>query len=109
MVNFSLYIYLSIIGRACDSAGVFLPMPPYGFGIARAELINNNEMGRHPYDRLRIIYAKQEDWNKAIKICQYFVDSIKSGNTQFVHPSFKITMKKYEEWIRKYERKLARA
>jgi len=72
------------------------------------ELINNNEMGRHPYDRLRIIYAKQKDWDNAIKICQKFIDSIKSGNDQFLHPSFKIIMKKYKEWIRKYEKKLGK-
>jgi len=70
------------------------------------ELINNNQMGRHPYNRLRIIYAKRKDWNNAIKICQKFIGAVESGNDQFLHPSFKITVKKYEEWIRKYERKL---
>lgn len=63
-------------------------------------------MGRHPYDRLRIIYAKQKDWNSAIRVCQKLIAAVKSGNNQFIHPSFKITMKKYEEWIKKYKRKL---
>jgi len=70
------------------------------------ELINNNQMGRHPYNRLRIIYAKRKDWNNAIRICQKFINAVKSGNNQFLHPGFKITVKKYEEWIRKYEKKL---
>lgn len=62
-------------------------------------------MGRRPYDRLRILYAKQKDWNNALTICHKFVDTVKSGNKQFLHPGFKVTVKKYEEWIRKYEKK----
>ena len=69
------------------------------------ELINAHQMGRSPYDRLRILYAKQKDWNNALKICHKFVDTVKSGNKQFLHPGFKVTVKKYEEWIRKYEKK----
>jgi len=60
-------------------------------------------MGRHPYHRLRIIYAKQKNWDNAIKICHKFINAVKSGNKQFLHPGFKITVRKYEEWIRKYE------
>lgn len=68
------------------------------------ELIKSNKMGRRPYDRLRILYAKQKNWDNAIKICHKFIDTVKSGNKQFLHPGFTVTVKKYEAWIRKYER-----
>ena len=68
------------------------------------ELVNHNQMGRRPYDRLRILYAKQKDWNNAVKICQKFINAVNSGNNQFLHPGYRVTVKKYEDWIRKYEK-----
>jgi len=68
------------------------------------ELIKSNKMGRRPYDRLRILYAKQKNWDNAIKICHKFIDTDKLSKKQCLHPGFTINLKKDEAWIRKYER-----
>ena len=37
-------------------------------------LINSGFDGSNPYERLRILYAKQENWIGAIKACQAYID-----------------------------------
>ena len=60
--------------------------------------VNDGFVGTHPYERLRIIYAKRKDFEKAAVICERFV----------VLPD--VTKKKwakYAEWAEKYRAKMA--
>lgn len=39
-------------------------------------------IGLHPYDRLRIIYTKQKDYNGAIRVCQSYINLPRSSKQQ---------------------------
>jgi hypothetical protein len=54
--------------------------------------VNMGFEGSFPYERLRIIYAREEDWEGAIKTCQAYL------KLRVIPEREK---KRMEEWIRK--------
>jgi len=64
------------------------------------QLINSGFDGSNPYERLRIIYAKQKNWEGAIKACQAYIALKK------MYSGHAIKEKRMEEWIRKYRQRI---
>jgi len=64
------------------------------------QLINSGFDGSNPYERLRIIYAKQKNWVGAIKACQAYIDLEKK------YSGYLIKEKRMKEWIRKYNQRI---
>lgn len=65
--------------------------------------------GNHPYDRLRIIYTRREQYDDAIRVCRAFVQMaetlIELGAKR---PDLKPKREKFLEWIAKLEKKKAK-
>lgn len=55
------------------------------------------------YERLRIIYGNQKDWEGAIRACQAFLD-----HSKHVPQSWEVKRRKMQEWIRKYKIRLGK-
>lgn len=64
------------------------------------QIVSMGFEGSFPYERLRIIYAKQGDLNGAIKACQAYVDLNAS------YRGYDVKKERMKEWIRKYRAKL---
>ena len=64
------------------------------------QIINDGFNGSFPYERLRIICAKQKDWRGAIKACQAYVSLDAS------YMGYDVKKERMKEWIRKYREKL---
>lgn len=64
------------------------------------KLINSGFDGSNPYERLRKIYAKQKNWEKAIQVCKAYI------NLEKTYSGHQIKEKRMEEWIRKYSQRL---
>lgn len=64
------------------------------------QVINDGFTGSFPYERLRIIYAKEKDWEEAIKVCRIYVE------LNAFYGGYNVKTKRMQEWIRKYEAKL---
>lgn len=67
--------------------------------LYEANLVDGFE-GSHPYERLRIIYAKRKDYANAIRVCQAFVALPTRGST---NPK---KIKRFQEWIYKYKARM---
>jgi len=64
------------------------------------QIINMGFTGSFPYERLRMICAKQKDWKEAIKACRAYIDADQS------YPGYDIKSRRMKKWIREYEVKL---
>ena len=65
--------------------------------------INEGFDGSHPYERLRIIYAKNNDWQGAIKACEGYIDL----NATYL--GYEIKRKRMQGWITKYMRRVTKS
>ncbi|MEM7348190.1 MAG: hypothetical protein AAF485_28505, partial [Chloroflexota bacterium] len=54
--------------------------------------ITDKFIGKHPYNRLRIIYTKRKDYHNAIRVCQAF-KSLSKNNTLFDNHIAKLNAK----------------
>lgn len=59
-----------------------------------------NDFSGSPYERLRILYAKEKDWHSAIGVCRQYL------NLKKKHGIFTSKEKRMQDWIEKYESKL---
>jgi tetratricopeptide (TPR) repeat protein len=64
------------------------------------QIINTGFAGSFPYERLRMICAKQKDWKEAIKACRAYIDVDQS------YPGYDIKSRRMKKWMREYEAKL---
>jgi len=64
------------------------------------QLIDSGFDGSNPYEQLRKIYAKQKNWEGAIKACQAYIDLEKT------YSGHAIKEKRMKEWIRKYRQRI---
>lgn len=64
------------------------------------QIINMGFTGSFPYERLRMICARQKDWKEAIKACRAYIDADQS------YPGYDIKSRRMKNWIREYEAKL---
>jgi len=64
------------------------------------KIIESGFDGSNPFERLRIIYAKQKNWEGAIKACQAYIGIMKK------YSGHQIKEKMMKEWIRKYSQRI---
>lgn len=69
------------------------------------ELLRHNFLGTFPYDRLRIIYAKQHQYAEALRVCLSFI-IMKKKYSKHNRPSDKQLITEFTEWTNKYKAKI---
>ncbi len=64
--------------------------------------IQDKFVGSHPYERLRIIYTKRQDYPNAIRVCQAFIDL---DTLELLNEANRKHMAHFEEWVEKLGQK----
>ncbi len=57
------------------------------------EKINEKFIGDYPYNRLRIIYTKEKNWEQAISVCKRYINLSNDP----------VKKKQFGDWLRKYK------
>ena len=79
---------------------------PDGAIVLYEKCVKAGSTGSTPYERLRIIYTRQKEYQKAITACQNFINTLQILQTFNSRPQYAVLIDEYNSHIAKLQLKL---